>query len=67
MDVKQVYPGYGPNKKKLEMKYVDLPTPKSEKITHLMPKISKPVYRQHILDDDDVPFVDDLDDKDWEM
>lgn len=65
MDIKSVYPGCG--KVGLSLQVIDLPTPESEGILHLMPRSSKEDLESENDEDEDeeVPFIDDLKDIDW--
>ncbi|GFS38055.1 uncharacterized protein NPIL_201531 [Nephila pilipes] len=64
-DISLVFPGYG--KKALELKKIEIPTVESEGISDKMPKTSNKKLLEALSDDDDVPFMDDVDgDPDWE-
>ncbi|GFU43834.1 uncharacterized protein NPIL_173621 [Nephila pilipes] len=64
-DISLVFPGYG--KKGLELKKIEIPTVESEGISDKMPKTSNKKLLEALSDDDEVPFMDDVDgDPDWE-
>ncbi|GFS65947.1 hypothetical protein NPIL_353161 [Nephila pilipes] len=64
-DISLVFPGYG--KKGLELKKIEIPMVESEGISDKMPKTSNKKLLEASSDDDEVPFMDDVDgDPDWE-